>query len=60
MVRNERLIAMRFPNILVKKIDEISRIEEMNRSSLLRKLAKIYIKDFEKKEMENDEISVEK
>lgn len=52
MVRNERLIAMRFPDKLVKRIDEISRIKDMSRSSLIRKLARNYIKDFEVNENE--------
>jgi metal-responsive CopG/Arc/MetJ family transcriptional regulator len=42
------------PDNLVKKIDEISRLEDMNRSSLIRKLARSYISTFEKDEVGND------
>lgn len=58
MERQEKLVAIRMPNTLAEKLDQISKSEDMNRSSLLRRISKAYIKNFEKNAIQQDEILV--
>ena len=48
--KNERLIALRIPEFIVDSLDQIARYEDLNRSSLIRKMSKLYIDAFKKRE----------
>lgn len=49
-IKNERLIALRMPELLVDSLDQVARYEDMNRSSLIRKMSKLYLQAFKKRE----------
>ena len=41
---NDKLIATRFPEELVEKLDEVAKYEDRTRSQVLRKIVKRYVK----------------
>jgi len=55
MESQKRLVAIRMEHSLVKKLDQISKYEDLNRSSLIRRISRRYIRNFESKnEIGND------
>ena len=51
---NDKLIATRFPEDLVQKLDEVAREEDRTRSQILRKITRRYLKTYKPKNKEND------
>jgi len=49
MEEQKRLVAIRMEHSLVKKLDQISKYEDLNRSSLIRRISRRYIRNFESK-----------
>ena len=45
-MHNDKLIATRFPEHLIEKLDEVARYEDRTRSQLMRKVCKHYVETF--------------
>ena len=54
MIRNDKLIATRFPEDLVTQLDEVAKYEDRTRSQILRKITRRYLKTYKPKDKEND------
>jgi metal-responsive CopG/Arc/MetJ family transcriptional regulator len=59
MQRNDRLIATRFPEDLINRLDEVAKQEDRTRSQVLRKIARRYVATFRPLNKENDFMNVD-
>jgi len=47
--KQDKLVGIRMESSLIQKLDQISKLEDLNRSSLLRRISRVYIREFEMK-----------
>jgi predicted DNA-binding protein len=54
MIRNDKLIATRFPEELVKRLDEVAKHEDRTSSQVLRKITRRYVNTHRPEKKGND------
>ena len=51
---NDKLIATRFPEELIEKLDEVAKHEDRTRSQVLRKITRRYVNTYIPRKKQND------